>query len=243
MPDLLDAPPSQTVARPLRGTARREPAQSRTIPQEAVAQVAPRPLRVSVKMYHDMIGAGVFDGIEGRRIELLDEELIEMPAAYAPHEFHVDAAADAFRSAIPSGWSVREEKGVTMARSEPEPDVAVLNKAKKFFRTRKPRPDEVLLVVEVSDSSLHHDRTRKAAIYAAAGVSPYWIVNLPERVLEVRTDPRVGAGGVAEYPEPTVYRAGEVVEFVLAGRSFSLPVAELLPDAEEEDVNDLGEER
>ena len=227
MPEVLDAPPrSRRVAEPSPPIAA---AVDRQTVRPPVVQEAPRPLRVTVEMYHEMIGAGIFDGIEGRRIELLDEELVEMAPAYAPHEAHVTILAEALRSLLPAGWSVREEKAVTLRGSEPEPDATVLNKASKFFMSRKPTPAETLLVAEVSDSSLHHDRTRKAAIYAAAGLDPYWIVNLPDRVLEVRTDPHVAADGTAGYRPPQLYGAGETVEFTLAGRSFSLAVADLLP--------------
>ncbi|QDT15594.1 Uma2 family endonuclease [Alienimonas californiensis] len=227
MPDLLDAPPPTPA--PAAPALRERPVGVST-PEPVPPPESPRPLRVTVEMYHAMIGAGVFDGIGGRRIELLDEELVEMSPAYAPQEFHVGLAADVLRELIPSGWSVREEKSIVMPRSEPEPDVAVLKKASKFFYSRKPRPDEVALVVEVSDSTLHHDRTRKAAIYATAGISPYWIVNLPERVLEVRTDPHGET-----YRSLRTYGEEETIEFALDGRAFSLPVAELLPEAETDD--------
>ena len=235
MPDVLDAPaPTRRAVRPSPApqpgpaTPPARPARRQSAPPPVI-QESPRPMRVTVEMYHAMIGAGIFDGIEGRRIELLDEELVEMAAAYAPHEFHVELAADLLKNLVPAGWGVREEKGLALPRSEPEPDVAVVNKARKFFRTRKPRADETLLILEVSDSSLHHDRTRKAAIYAAAGLDPYWIVNLPDRVLEVRTDPHVAADGVAEYRGLDTREVGETVEFTLSGRSFSLAVADLLP--------------
>ncbi|NNJ27300.1 Uma2 family endonuclease [Alienimonas chondri] len=229
MPDLLDAPPTTTAP-----TAPAPRVRSAVVssPEQAALSPSPRPLRVTVEMYHAMIGAGVFDEIEGRRIELLDEELVEMAAAFPPHAVATDLTADALRSCLARGWAVRTEKPISLSRSEPEPDVSVANQGLKFWSSRHPRASDLLLIVEVSDSTLALDRTRKAAIYAAAGISPYWIVNLPERVLEVRTDPEAGV-----YRTLRTYREGDVVEFTLADRDFSLPVADLLP-AESDEATD-----
>ena len=108
--------------------------------------------------------------------------------------------------------------------------MAIVNAAKKFFASRKPRPDEVLLTIEVSDSSLSTDRGRKLRIYAAAGLSPYWIVNIRDGTVEVRTDPHTPAGGPAGYRTLNTYEPGDTLTFSLAGRDFTLPVAELLPE-------------
>ncbi|MFH5806202.1 Uma2 family endonuclease [Alienimonas sp. DA493] len=229
MPDLLDAPQTDAPAAP---APRERPVG--VSPAELLAPPPPRPARVTVEMYHAMIEAGVFDGIEGRRIELLDEELVEMAAAYPPHAVSVDISADALKALFGPSWGVRIEKPVALPRSEPEPDLSVANRALKFWSSRHPGPSDLLMVVEISDSTLELDRTRKARIYAAAGISPYWIVNLPERVLEVRTDPHIPAEGPASYRTLRTYREDETVEFALDGRPFTLPVAELLP-AEEGD--------
>jgi len=223
MPNLLDAPPP-TIAPAPRGRSVVD-----SSPERVADPPPPRPLRVTVEMYHRMIEAGVFVEIEGRRVELIDEEIVEMSPAYPAHAFTVDRVADLFRSCIPSGWSVREEKPLRLPRSEPEPDIAVLNRAKKFWVSRHPGPSDTLLVVEVSDATLQLDRTRKARIYAAAGLSPYWIFNLPDRVLEVRTDPHPTADGAAEYRTLRTLGEGETLTFTLAEREFSIAVADLLP--------------
>ena len=208
-------------------TVRRRPA-SAAGAVAGLGNEAPRRLRISVEMFEEMTRRGLFD--DHPHVQLLDGELIDMAAAEAPHESHVTLAAEALRHLIPSGWSIREEKGVTLASSVPQPDVSILNKTVKFFLTRKPRPDEVLLTVEVSDSSLSEDRGRKARIYAAAGLSPYWIVNLVEGTLEVRTDPHVEPDGTATYRTLDTYSPGETVAFTLGGRAFSLNVSDLLPE-------------
>ncbi|MEM9702307.1 MAG: Uma2 family endonuclease [Planctomycetota bacterium] len=195
------------------------------------AAFSPRPMRVTVEMYHQMIGAGLFENLEGCRVELLDGKIIEMAAAQPPHAVSVDLTTDALKALFAPAWAVRTEKPVTLSRSEPEPDVAVANQALKFWSSRHPGASDLLLVVEVSDNTLHFDRTRKASIYARSGISPYWIVNLPERVLEVRTDPYAAADGDAGYRTVRTYHSGETIGFTLADRAFSLTVNELLPAA------------
>jgi Uma2 family endonuclease len=76
--------------------------------------------------------------------------------------------------------------------SEPEPDVSVVAGTRASYRDAHPRTP--LLIIEVSDSTLAYDRTRKASLCAMRGVADYWIVNIPEGQLEVRRDPRPDAG-------------------------------------------------
>ncbi len=73
--------------------------------------------------------------------------------------------------------------------SEPEPDVVLCVPRADRYRQAHPRADQVLLVIEVADSSLAYDRTRKAQAYAASGIPEYWIVNLVDRQVEILTDP------------------------------------------------------
>jgi hypothetical protein len=94
---------------------------------------------------------------------------------------------------------------------------------------RHPTPADVALLVEVADTSLRQDRDVKGPIYARARVAVYWIVNLPERCVEVYSDPprrRTKAG----YRRRAVYAVGEAVPLVLGGQEFGpIPVGELLP--------------
>jgi Uma2 family endonuclease len=86
----------------------------------------------------------------------------------------------------------------------PEPDLALVAVA----RFGEPRPDRAFLVIEVADSSLAVDRTDKAEIYAAAGVAEYWIVNIPDRAIEVHTEPEPLRGA---YTRLSPYRMGDKV--------------------------------
>src|SRR5918912_4344650 len=87
--------------------------------------------------------------------------------------------------------------------SEPQPDLAVLRPRADDYRTSKPTPEDVLLVIEVSDTTLDFDRKVKVPLYARAGIPETWVVNLPEERVEVYSDP---AGG--EYQAARSYARG-----------------------------------
>ena len=76
--------------------------------------------------------------------------------------------------------------------SEPEPDLMLLRPPKSRYRTRHPGPEDVLLLVEVSDSTLTFDRTTKLALYARAGIADVWVVNLVQGQIEAFFDPADG---------------------------------------------------
>jgi len=136
--------------------------------------------------YERLIDRGIFRDDE--RLELLDGVIVCREPQGDPHAAAVDLIAAALRRAFGEGWLVRAHGGVALdRRSRPEPDAYVVPGSPRDYRNAAPtRP---ALVVEVSESRLGFDRTRKAALYARAGVEDYWIVNLVDRVLEVRRDP------------------------------------------------------
>jgi len=88
--------------------------------------------------------------------------------------------------------------------SEPEPDVALLRPRPDLYRARKPRAEDVLLLVEVADTSLDYDRRTKLPRYAAAGIPEVWIVNLVDQRVEVYRDPRPDG-----YATHTVHARGD----------------------------------
>jgi Uma2 family endonuclease len=149
--------------------------------------------KLSVAEYEQIVATGVFDGRNNRRIELIWGELRAMNPIGSDHADAVDTLADWSFSNVP-----REEARVRVqnplafldADSEPEPDI-VWAKAGRY-RGHHPSASEVLLLIEVADSSLAYDRGEKANLYATAGIPDYWIVNLTDRIVEVRRDPHEG---------------------------------------------------
>ena len=140
--------------------------------------------------YDQLVRLGVF---EGRRIELIEGELIDMPPMYSRHAAGIGLAARALQRIFEDGHHEDDHHlRVQMPfasgeRSEPEPDVAVVVGSVRDYVDE--HPSSALLVVEVSDSSLAYDRTTKASLYAKAGVPDYWVLNLVDGRLEVHRDP------------------------------------------------------
>jgi Uma2 family endonuclease len=188
--------------------------------------VPPLPLaRFSVEQYHRMIESGALT--EDDRLELIEGWLVRKMAKGPAHEYTTGWLDDFLRQHVHPGWHVRNQAPVTLAASEPEPDLAVVHGGRDAYRDHHPGVGDVALIVEISDTSLDTDRV-KARTYGAAGIPEYWIVNLVSRCLEAYTDPSdVGDGG---YTTCRVLREGEAVSVVIAGvQCATLPVASLLP--------------
>jgi Uma2 family endonuclease len=90
---------------------------------------------------------------------------------------------------VPDGWFVGLQEPLTTQNSEPEPDLFIVRGTSRDYANRHPEPEDVALVVEVSDATLERDRKSKKRIYAAAGIPVYWVVNLREKCIEVYTSP------------------------------------------------------
>jgi Uma2 family endonuclease len=113
------------------------------------------------------------------------------------------------------------------ARREPEPDAVIVRGRIEDYQTCHPQAEDCLICIEVADSSLEYDRTVKCRMYAAAGLPEYWLVNIPDRCVEVYRSPVLAE---AIYAVRTDYRAGETLQFELVpGVFFEVPVADWLP--------------
>jgi len=140
-----------------------------------------------------------------------------------PHSIAVGKTAAALRAALSGGSAIEQQMPIQMGDDlEPSPDVAVLRGASDDY-SDVPLASDVLLLVEVSDSTLRYDLGTKAALYAADGIPDYWLVNLRARTLEVRRQPESG-----EYLSLDVYAEGEVVA-PLSAPNAPVRVADLLP--------------
>ena len=125
-----------------------------------------------------------------------------------------------------AGCHYREEKPIAIPpRNGPRPDGALVRGASADYLDRNPGPAEIVLTIEVAHSSLDHDRTTKARIYAAAGLSTYWLLNVADRTLEVRTDPDPAAG---TYRSTVTLTAADTATLPLPGGPVALPLADLL---------------
>jgi len=123
------------------------------------------------------------------RLELIGGEVLQrVTPQHSLHATGVTLAAETLRQAFGQGYVVRVQLPLALADdSEPEPDVAVV--AGEIRDYKKAHPSTAVLVVEVADTTLEFDRGRKAGLYAAAGITEYWVLNLQDRVLEVHREP------------------------------------------------------
>ena len=151
--------------------------------------VARHPLTVAD--YHRMGEAGILS--EADRVELIEGELVAMSPVGSLHVGTVHALNRLLVRAVGDRGLVSVQSPIRLDdRSEPEPDVAVLRPRADDYRTALPTPPDVLLVIEVSDSTLAYDRTVKAPLYAVHGLPEMWIVDLVGQKVEVHRKPEGG---------------------------------------------------
>jgi Uma2 family endonuclease len=147
--------------------------------------VRQRVLPISVKTYHAMAE----HGLVAQNAELIRGVIVEKMPKSPLHTALTDALCETFRTAVQDYW-VRMEQPLTLADSEPEPDIAVVPGNRADYTGR--HPDTAALVVEISISTEEMDR-EKGAVYAEAGVQEYWLVLAERRVVEVYARPVGGA--------------------------------------------------
>jgi Uma2 family endonuclease len=170
-----------------------------------------------------LLDAGFF---AGERYELIDGDLIDKMGQNPPHASGIRRVKDWLEGCVGSA-KVQIQLPVEAAvpdreLSLPEPDVAVLQEVKADYDGRHPRGDELLLIVEVAETSAAFDLSRKAILYARAGVPEYWVLDLERRVLVVH---RQSDG--TQYKLVQIFTEGEMVS--MEGRSESVKVQTLLP--------------
>ena len=152
------------------------------------ATVARKLRQFTVREYEQMIAAGVF--VERGRVELLGGEIIDMAAMGLPHADAIVRFDRRLQRQVPDNCDVGVQIPILLDdESEPEPDLVVYPRRR---RTTHPTPDEILLVVEVSDSTLDYDRNQKFPRYAAAGIPEAWLLDVAAGILERHTEPYEG---------------------------------------------------
>jgi Uma2 family endonuclease len=185
----------------------------------------PRPLRWTREQFYRLAEVGL---LPERRVERIDGEILAMSPQGPPHFHRICRIHDVLARCGWAGVVVRIQGPLCLGEdSDPEPDIAVV--AGSVDDYARAHPTGALLVVEVSDTTLAHDRTRKAALYARHGVGDYWVANLAEGVLEVRRGPApdVASPWGWSYSETRVLRPGDSIA-PLAAPSVQLAVAELM---------------
>ena len=173
--------------------------------------IAPARHRLDADAYHRMGEAGILGADE--RTELIGGDIIDMAPIGQGHAGTVDGLLEALFVACAGRAIVSAQNPVRLDQhNEPQPDLAVLRRRADFYATGdRPGPADVLLIVEVADSSLRFDRTVKLPMYARAGIPEVWIVDLRARAVEVHREP----GGDA-YRRMATHGAGEDLALAVA---------------------------
>ncbi len=144
--------------------------------------------RLTVADYHRLAEAGILG--EDDRVELLEGQLVDMSPVGPRHALAVDALMEMLTAAVAPPIRVRVQNPVTLdGGTEPHPDIAVVRRPWKGYPQAHPGPDDIVLVVEVSDSSLAIDRGAKRTLYALARIPELWIVDLTADVVHVYRGP------------------------------------------------------
>ena len=139
--------------------------------------VSPARRLFTVDEYYRMAEAGVFGPEE--RVELLDGEIIELTPPGSRHAACVNLLTNRLAAALAGRAVVSVQNPARLDDlSEPQPDLCVLRMRSDWYREAHPRPDDVLLAIEVADTSLSYDMGRKAPKYAVASIHELWVVDL-----------------------------------------------------------------
>lgn len=183
------------------------------------AQLEPR--RFNVSEYYQMAKAGVLK--PGDRLELIDGEIVKMSPIGSPHAACVRGFDNLLRLKLGAGVLVSVQMPVRLNEfSEPQPDITLLKPRDDLYAKHHPRPEDILLVIEVADTTLLTDRNIKVPLYARAGVVETWLVNLPKEMIEVYSDALNG-----KYRKCQKFKRGQVVKSPTV-KGLALKVNEIL---------------
>lgn len=171
--------------------------------------------------YHKMVDAGILH--EDSPVELIEGEILQMSPIGRKHRSHVDRLTALFVLALQGRAIVRIQSSVVLDdANEPEPDVVLLRWREDFYGDADETPEDVLLIIEVADTSEAYDRRTKGPLYARHGIPEYWILNLNRDQLMVLRDPAPDG-----YATTRIYRRGESVN-PLAFPELTVAVNDLL---------------
>jgi Uma2 family endonuclease len=190
-----------------------------TVTQSSAATV--EPWRFTAADYHRMGEAGIFH--EDDRVELIEGVILRMSPIGDRHAGRVIVLNDLFSTRLAGRALVSVQNPLRLTeRSEPEPDLVIMRRPKDAQSVRAPHPHDVLLLIEVADTTLAFDRDTKVPLYAAAGIPEVWLLDLQGDRLRVYREPHEG-----EYRSITVLTRGDSIT-PLAFADLTLSVSQIL---------------
>ncbi|PSF35036.1 hypothetical protein C7H19_18000 [Aphanothece hegewaldii CCALA 016] len=156
----------------------------------------------TIEDYHQMIDAGILDD---RKVELLAGEIIEMSPEKPIHYYTTEENTEYLKQLLNNVAKVRFNGAITLADSEPEPDIAIVRLPTNKYKIHHPYPEDIFWVIEVANTSLKKDLELKQSIYANAFLQEYWIIDLSQTKLIVFREPNNGY-----YQSRKEYTEGEI---------------------------------
>jgi Uma2 family endonuclease len=186
----------------------------------SIPPLAPPERLLTVDEFLRMVEVGILT--EDDDVELLEGRIVTKMSRNPPHDAALLLMLQVLTRHLGVGWHVRPQAAIRTSDRAPEPDLAVVRGQVRDYAHEHPAADDVALVIEIADTSLMHDRSRKGAIYARAGIGRYWIINLRDGRIEVDSDPS-GPGDSPRYRTRQDVGADGTVELKLPGGP-SVPV-------------------
>ena len=143
---------------------------------------------ISVTQYDEMIEHGILTTED--KVELLNGVIIEKMPKGIKHAAINDLAAEMFRETLGSRAIIRNQNPVVLDDySEPEPDIVLAKPPREIYLERHPTPEDILLIIEISDTTLGRDRVTKSLAYAKAEIQQYLVLNLQNETIEEYREP------------------------------------------------------
>lgn len=144
--------------------------------------------RFTISEYHRLAELGFFE--ENDRVELIKGEIVQMVSKGTPHSVCETRLFRELFKLVGERATLRGQQPLIIPNdSQPEPDLAIVQNCDDDYLSAHPSPEDVLLVIEIADSSLKYDQEVKLPLYAEACISDYWIFNLGENCLESYSEP------------------------------------------------------
>lgn len=177
-----------------------------------LSSLTAQPKRFTVREYHQLVELGFFS--EDDHIELIRGELIKMAAKGTAHETCITRLLRVLFRLVGDRATLRCQSPIILSfDGEPEPDFSIVRNRNDDYATEHPTPEDMLLVIEIADSSLDYDREVKLPLYAEAQISDYWLFNLPDRYLEAYSEPYQITAGRFDYLNRRIFTADTAIAF------------------------------
>lgn len=159
--------------------------------------------RFTAAEYHQMVEAGIL--AEDDRVELINGEIIELPPIGRCHAAILFRLTELFVHRFSDVALVGSQNPIQLSEdAEPQPDLTLVRRRSDFYDSGLPRPDDIFLVVEVSDTSVTYDRRLKIPLYGRSGIPEAWLIDLHQEAITIYRDPGPDGYGVTR-----VVRRGE----------------------------------